>query len=456
MGTRRGKPPTRRPSRGPSAEKLPEPRLAQPRAASGEVTAEELQSSNEELTTREALLDMERQARKRAEQADRIKDEFLAKVSHELRAPLNAIASWLNVLRAGGIDEATLQRALAAIERGVESQARLIEELLDYSRMVAGKLQLAPRQMDLVPVAEAATAAIRTAAEAKGIRLRLAGESKAAMVHGDPDRLHQVFWNLLSNAVKFTPRGGRVEVWIGRVGTFLHVRVSDTGAGILRDFLPHVFERFRQAEGMASRRQDGLGLGLAIVKELVELHGGTVRADSLGEGQGTTVTVALPIPVLLMEPAEGEAETSAKAPRPETARDEEGRTALEGVRLLVVEDEADSRAMLVTVLERCGAEVNAAASAGEAMKALQRATPDVLVCDIGLPGEDGHDLIRKVRAIEAKKGGRIPALALTAYAEAADRRKAMAAGFDSYLSKPVSPAELVARVAVLAGPRGLR
>jgi two-component system CheB/CheR fusion protein len=398
---------------------------------------------------REALLAAEA-ARRRAEDADRAKDEFVATLSHELRGPLSAMVGWIHVLRSVGVDEATRERGRAAIERGVKTQARLIEDLLDYSRMVTGKLQLAPRLMDLVPVAAAAIEVIRPAAEAKEIRLELASESKAAMVHGDPDRLQQVLWNLVSNAVKFTPRGGRVEVWIGRVGGSLHLRVRDTGQGIPRDFLPQVFERFRQAEGTPNRSKTGLGLGLAIVKQLVELHGGTVQAESPGEGRGATFTVALPIPPLLMENTDGDP-GAFEPSRPETAWPELDRTALEGLRLLVVEDEADARELLVTVFEQCGAKVSAVASAAEAMESLQRATPNVLVCDIGLPDEDGYELIRKVRALQTAQGVRIPALALTAYAGSEDRGKALAAGFDLHVSKPAAPAELVAKVALLAG-----
>lgn len=403
---------------------------------------------------RAALLSMEQQARKRAEQADRIKDEFVATLSHELRGPLNAIEGWVHILRMGGIDQATAERGMAAIDRGVKAQTRLIEELLDYSRMATGKLHLSPRLIDLVLATGAAVEAVRSAMEAKEIQFELVTESPTAMVLGDPDRVQQVLWNLLSNAVKFTPRGGRVEVWIGCVGTYLHFRVSDSGQGISREFLPHVFERFRQADGMQRRTHGGLGLGLSIVKELVELHGGTVAADSPGDGQGTSVTVSLPIPPLLLEPKGSEAAAPLEPSRPETTWTELGPTMLQGVRLLVVEDEADSRDMLVAAFEQCGARVSAAASAGEAMEVLQRAPPDVIVCDVGLPGEDGHEWIRKVRALQGERGDRIPALALTAYAGPEDRRKALAAGFDLYLSKPAAPAELVAKVAALACARG--
>jgi CheY-like chemotaxis protein len=246
-----------------------------------------------------------------------------------------------------------------------------------------------------------------------------------------------------------------VEIWIGRVATTLHVRVIDTGQGISREFLPHVFERFRQSDGTSRRTQGGLGLGLAIVKELVELHGGTVQAESPGEAQGATLTVVLPVPPLLIEPKGGEPEDSTE-PRPATTGAEMDRAALEGVRLLVVENDADSRELLATVFKQCGAKVSAAASAAEAIDEWQRATLDVLVCDIGLPGEDGHELIRKVRTLEMERGGRIPALALTAYAGAEDRAKALAAGFDLHMPKPAAPAELVTRVALLAGARGGR
>jgi CheY-like chemotaxis protein len=327
-----------------------------------------------------------------------------------------------------------------------------MEDLLDYSSVVAGKLTLSPKPSDLVQVTGAAIEAVRSAAEAKGLRLELSTDAEVALVHGDPDRLQQVLWNVLSNAVKFTPWGGRVEVWIGRVGDSLQVRVSDTGQGISRDFLPHVFERFRQQDGTSRRLQGGLGLGLAIVKELVELHGGTVRVDSPGEGQGATVTVALPVPPWSTEPGDGDpvALLGSRPERDWTVRD---RAVLKDLRLLVVEDDPDSREMLVLVFERSGATVTAAASAGEAMEAMRRATPDLLVCDIGLPGEDGLELIRKVRALEAERGGRIPALALTAYSGRMNRETAQAAGFDQQVSKPVVPAELVAQAALLAGSR---
>jgi CheY-like chemotaxis protein len=270
-------------------------------------------------------------------------------------------------------------------------------------------------------------------------------------VLGDSDRLQQVVWNLVSNAVKFTPRGGRVEVWIGRVGTALQLRVSDTGQGISPDFLPHVFERFRQATGGPRRGQTGLGLGLSIVKQLVELHGGTVEADSPGEGKGATFTVALPIPALLAASAGAEpVELPGEPAGFGVASAAQNRTILDGVRMVVVEDIADDREMLVALFERSGAHVSATASAREAMEILEREIPDVVVCDVGLPGEDGHELMSKIRALGAEKGSRVPGLALTAHVGPGDRQKALAAGFDSHVGKPAAPAELVAIVAALA------
>ena len=402
-------------------------------------------------TERDALLEREQIARRQAEQADRIKDEFVATLSHELRGPLNAMVGWVHVLKESGIDDATRERGRAAIERGVHTQSRLIEELLDYSRTVAGKLSLAQRLVDVVPVAQAAVDAIRTATEAKQIFLELVREPGPAIVLGDPDRLQQVLWNVLSNAVKFTPRQGRVTLWIGRVGTDLHIRVSDTGHGISAEFLPHVFERFRQQEGARSRTQSGLGLGLSIAKQLVELHGGTIGADSAGPDRGATITVTLPIPPLLMEPKGAtEADVPQEPTASERAWEETERTTLSGVRVLVVEDDPDGREMLVTAFEHCGAQVSEAASAPEAMETFRRAMPDVVVSDIGLPGEDGYALMARIRGLSAADGGRVPALALTAYAGAEDRRKALAAGFHMHVPKPADPAALVAKVAALA------
>jgi CheY-like chemotaxis protein len=345
---------------------------------------------------------------------------------------------------------------LAAINRGIKAQARLIADLLDHSRIVTGKLQISCRLVDLATIAEAAVESMRAAAQAKDMALELWRDPRAAIVLGDPDRLQQVLWNLVSNAVKFTPRGGRVQVWVGRVGTSVHLRVTDTGQGIGEDFLPHVFERFRQAESSARRSQPGLGLGLAIVRQLVELHGGTVTAESAGEGRGATFTIVLPVPALLMHPKGAESVdvggidlTAPAEPAPEPAR-----TLLDGLSVLVVEDDADSRESLVKVLEQYGARGTGAATAREAIQALEVAVPDVLVSDIGMAGEDGYALIRKVRTLPAERGGRLPALAVTAYGEERDRLKAISAGFQAHVAKPVGPVELVMEVARLAGRTG--
>jgi two-component system CheB/CheR fusion protein len=407
---------------------------------------------------REALLTLEQVARARAEVADHLKDEFVATVSHELRGPLTAMVGWMHILTSGEekLDPAMLASGLAAINRGIKAQARLIADLLDHSRMVTGKVQIIPRLIDLATLAEAAVESVRTAAKAKDITLEVWRDPRAAIILGDRDRMQQVLWNLVSNAVKFTPQGGKVQVWVGRVGNSVHLRITDTGQGIREDFLPHVFERFRQADSSARRSQPGLGLGLAIVRQLVELHGGTVEAQSAGEGTGATFTMILPIPALLMQPTGAEVQEagSLDLAAPAVAAPEPERTLLTGLSVLVVEDDADSRESLVKVLEQYGARGTGAASAREAMQALEVAVPNVLVSDIGMAGEDGYDLIRKVRTLPAERGGRLPALAVTAYGEERDRLKAISAGFQAHVAKPVAPRELVIEVARLAGRTG--
>jgi two-component system, chemotaxis family, CheB/CheR fusion protein len=401
---------------------------------------------------REKVLALETEARRRAEETDRIKDEFVATLSHELRGPLGSIAGWVHVLQSRDTDEATAAQARAAIERGVRAQVRMIDELLDYSRMAKGKLRLAQLPTDLVEVTKAALLAVQAAAAAKEISLAFTSDAGRAVILGDRDRLQQIAWNLLSNAVKFTPRGGRVSVAVRSVRSQMALCVSDNGKGIAPAFLPHVFERFRQAEGRPSRSEQGLGLGLAIVRNLVELHGGTVRAESPGESQGSTFTATFPVPTLLLDTVRGEdAEPSAGAPLTDLRWGDPDRRPLEGVRLLVVEDDADSRQMLGAVFEQAGADVRHASSAQEALEEIAQALPDVLTCDIGLPGEDGFALIRRVRDLPPERGGRVPALALTAYARQEDCAKALASGFEVYLGKPAAPAELVRSVAALAG-----
>jgi signal transduction histidine kinase/ActR/RegA family two-component response regulator len=391
------------------------------------------------------LLQQAEHERQRAEMATRAKDEFLATLSHELRTPLTSILGWARMLQVGGIDERGRQQALATIERNAKLEVQLLEDLLDVSRIAAGKLQLDLRPVDLGAVILAAADVIRPAAEAKEIRLETEVDPSAGAVLGDPDRLQQVFWNLLSNAVKFTPRRGRVVVIQRRVENGVEVRVRDTGRGIGPEFLPFVFDRFRQAEkGSTTRTQRGLGLGLAIVRHLVELHGGSVAAESPGEGHGATFTVVLPV----------------IGPRVEAAGEpkafDEPAASLAGLRILLVEDEADTRELLTVILERAGAAVTVVASASDALRALEQSagTPaayTMLVADIGLPGEDGYALVHRLRQLPPERGGGIPALALTAYATAQDRRRALTAGFHTHLTKPADPAEIIAAVARLAG-----
>ena len=411
---------------------------------------EDRTDSKVEEIGRVSILALEHAARERAEAADHLKDEFVATVSHELRGPLTVIAGWINVLAGskGHLDEATLARALGAIDRGVKTQSRLISDLLDHARILSGKVKLDRAPIDLLTVAEAAVEGVRAAAEAKDITIEVAGDHATSLVLGDFDRMQQVLWNLFFNAVKFTPRGGRVTIWTGRVETHVHLTVTDTGQGIGAPFLAHVFERFRQEDGQPSHTQAGLGLGLTLVRELVELHGGTVKAESAGEGLGATFTVELPIPALLREPATGvgRAPTAVVPDAPASECDR-----LDGLSVLVVDDDADVRDALAGVLERCGAKVRAAAGTREAMTAVREAVPDVLVSDLGMPGDDGYELIRQVRMLPPHGGGAIPALAVSAYARESDLRKALAAGFRVHLAKPVAATELVNEVARAAG-----
>jgi PAS domain S-box-containing protein len=376
--------------------------------------------------------------------ANRAKDEFLAVMSHELRTPLTAVLGWTQMLRSRKDDVGVREKGLEVIERNARSLAQLIEDVLDVSRILTGKLTLHRREVELVGVVQAAVEVVRPRAEQKGVALvvELAAGSATGpgQVLGDPGRLQQVFWNLLVNAVKFTPAGGRVEVRLERGETEWRVRVKDTGQGIRAEALPHLFERFWQADGSSTREHGGLGLGLAIVRHLAELHGGLVEAESAGPGQGATFTVRLPVPVLLPVPESVAAQVEGVAPL----------TRLDGVRVLLVEDAPDARELLTLLLRERGAEVQAAASAREAMERLGAALPDVLVSDIGLPGEDGHSLLKRVREWAEAKDQWIPAIALTAYAGAEDARRAYRAGFQVHMAKPLEPEALVASVARLA------
>jgi signal transduction histidine kinase/CheY-like chemotaxis protein len=378
-----------------------------------------------------------RQARLQAEQSNRLKDEFLATVSHELRTPLNAILGWAQVLQNSQIGEAQRVTALATIERNARSQSQLIDDILDVSRIITGKLRLSVRAVDLENVITAAINAIRPAAEAKNIRLQTLLDPDAGPISGDPDRLQQIIWNLLSNAIKFTPKGGRIQTRLERVNSHVEIVITDTGKGIEPEFLPYVFDRFRQSDGSTTRRHGGLGLGLAIVCELVELHGGTVSVSSKGEGEGATFTVSLPLLPIRREP-------ESDVPRVHPAA--EGSGAL----LNCPPELSDLRVLLAS----CGAIVTTASSAAVAFKLVQNERFDMLVSDIGMPEEDGFSLIRKIRGLPVEQGGNLPAIALTAYARTEDRIQSLLAGFQMHMPKPVENTELMTAVATLAGRTG--
>ncbi len=383
-------------------------------------------------------IDAERAAREQAELASRAKEEFLATVSHELRTPLTAILGWTRLLQGGKLDAAAAARALDTVDRNARLQTRLIDDILDVSRIITGKLRVETTPLDLAPVVEAATLALRPAADAKGVTLELAPDrgARELRVRGDAARLQQVVWNLVSNAVKFTPRGGRVTVRLGVDREQAVLEVRDTGPGIRADFMPYLFDRFRQADSSSTRAHGGLGLGLAIVRHILELHGGTIRASSDGPDTGSVFVVRLPLT--------SEAPLARGPGRTQVAAD-----ALAGVRVLLVDDAEDARELIVMALESYGAHVTAVESAEDALVALARRETDVLISDIGLPGADGYALMQKVRALPPAEGGDIPAAALTAYVGAEDGRRALAAGYHRHIAKPVDPAELALTIAGL-------
>jgi len=393
------------------------------------------------------LLDSEREARGEAERASRMKDEFLATLSHELRTPLSAVLGWAQVLRRGKLDAGGVAEGLDVIERNARAQAQIIEDLLDMSRIISGRLRLDVQLVKIAEVIEEALATVRPAAEAKGIRIQTLLDPRAGPVRGDPARLQQVVWNLLSNAIKFTPRGGRVQVALERINSHLEISISDSGQGIEPEFLPIVFERFRQADQTTTRRHGGLGLGLALVKQFVELHGGSVEVKSAGRGSGSTFVVQLPLAVV----HEARLETDFH-PRAARALPLGGSgISLGGVRVLIVDDEPDARALLRRLLEDSGAEVSTTGSANEALDTLEHFRPHVVVSDIGMPERDGYELIQDIRSRGPARGGGVPAIALTAFARSEDRTRALLAGYQMHVAKPVEPSELVASVASLAG-----
>jgi len=407
--------------------------LGQPGSALAVVT--EITDRKAVEAERAALLARERLARSEAEKANQAKDQFLATLSHELRTPLNSLRLWAGVLRQQPLDPATLAKAVDTIDRNAALQAQLIDDLLDISRIASGKLRLEMRPLDLRSVIESAVETVRAAADDKGLKIARALDSDVGPIMGDATRLQQVLWNLLTNALKFTPRGGRVEVLLRRRGGHAELRVQDTGQGIAPDLLPRIFDRFRQGDSSTTRVQGGLGLGLAIARQLVELHGGGIKAESPGEGQGTTMTVVLP----LAHRAVGEPARSSARHEPS-----EMTSILAGVRVLFVDDDADAREACAMSLSWAGASVVTAASVAEALRALQREWPDVLVSDIGMPGEDGLSLIDRVRRLElAHGGGPVPAVALTAYASDEDAVRILAAGYQVHVKKPIEPFVLV-------------
>jgi signal transduction histidine kinase/ActR/RegA family two-component response regulator len=384
---------------------------------------------------RAALLEAERAARGQAERATLLMDQFLATVSHELRTPLSAILGWTQMLRTGTLGPEKQDRALATVERNALTQAHLVEDLLDVSRIITGKLAMEMEQTDLAAAVAAAVDTVRPTAHAKGVRLTVDIDATSTMVNGDSTRLQQVVWNLLSNAVKFTPAGGDVSLRVSVSGDFVEVRVKDSGIGIAAEFLPHVFDRFRQADGSSTRRRGGLGLGLSIVHHVIEAHGGSVTAASAGTNQGSTFTFRIP---------SVRARSYGTVPPPSTST-----ISLKGMTILVVDDEDDTREFVRNLLEQNGAHVIVAASAADAIASVQRDLPDLLLSDLGMPDEDGFSLIRRVRALPSDRGGQIPSVALSAYARSEDRTRAMLAGFQNHVPKPVVPNELLAVLASL-------
>ncbi|HEX6243383.1 MAG TPA: PAS domain S-box protein [Polyangiales bacterium] len=385
-----------------------------------------------------------RDARDKAEQVTRLKDEFLATVSHELRTPLSAILGWGRILQQGGLEHEKARHAIDAIVRNAMAQQQIVDDLLDVSRIISGKLRLDVDLVDINSVLTSAIDVVRPAADAKGVVLQPVLNPDAGLIKGDAARLQQVFWNLLTNAVKFTPRGGRVQISLRRVNSSVQIEVLDNGAGIDAEFLPHVFERFSQADSSRSRSRGGLGLGLSIVKHLIELHGGTVTAHSDGLGKGSVFAVRIPI-VPVRSPIQQSEHRISHAP------DVSYPAELSGLKVLVLDDEQDAREVVQLVLQQGGAHVTVASTVAEALEAVRTFRPDVVVSDIGLPEEDGYVFISKLRALSREDGGRTPAVALTAYARAEDRRRALVAGFQNHAAKPIEPQELVMVVANLAG-----
>jgi len=419
--------------------------LLQQKATSLESEVKERRQVEERLRL---ALSGEQIARAEAETANRLKDEFLATVSHEIRTPLNAIIGWSHLLRSGRLDEAGTTRAIETIDRNAKTQAQLIEDILDVSRVITGKLRLRNEPVDIASVINAAIDSVQLAIESKDLHLEVTLDPSARHTFGDNGRLQQVVWNLLSNAIKFTRTGGRIKIKVKRAEGNMQLRVSDTGHGISPDFLPFIFERFRQADGTSTRSHGGLGLGLAIVRHLVELHGGSIKADSAGVGQGATFTITLPL-----------APQSRSQRKKVTGRLRAEEVSLghftsfpllDGVKVLLVDNDADTLQVVRAMLDGSKAIVETAASVSEAMEMLVWYDPHVLVSDLAMPEEDGYSLIRKVRALGANKGRQVPAIALTSYVRVEDRARALAAGFNMFVPKPLQPDELITAIVNLA------
>ncbi|CAN5919996.1 ATP-binding protein [soil metagenome] len=393
--------------------------------------------------------DAERAARAEVERVSLMKDEFLATLSHELRTPLNAVLGWAEMLLMKAGEDPELRRGLETIARNARSHAQMIEDLLDMNRIVSGKIRLDVQGVDLPGIVDAAIDSARPSVEAKSIHLLKTLDPAAGPIFGDPHRIQQVIWNLLSNAVKFTPKGGRIDVVLRRVNSHVEITVTDTGIGIPADFLPHLWERFRQADASTTRKYGGLGLGLSIVKQLVELHGGTVRAESAGPGAGSTFIVALPLRAVRVE------EERRSHPTAHTAVVKPSDIVLAGIKVLVVDDDADARRLIEALLREADATVSIAASADEALRVLGQFLPDVIVSDIGMPERDGYQFMRAVRGRTPAEGGRTPAIALTAFARSEDRTRALLAGYQVHIAKPIEPHELIVTIASLTGRTGL-
>lgn len=396
------------------------------------------------LSEREQILESERAARSEAERLGHMKDEFLATLSHELRTPLNAIQGWATLLRQHGVTREDHERGLETIERNVRAQGQIINDLLDMSRIISGKVHLEVQPLQLHEVIHNAIETVRQSATAKHIRIMPLLDSSIGVVRGDPNRLQQVLWNLLSNAVKFTPSGGRIQVVLERVNSHVEIVVEDSGVGIRAEFLPYVFDRFRQGDPSTSRRFGGLGLGLSIVKSLIELHGGSVRVKSPGENQGSTFVVALPISHI-----QEDTQRLKRLPTPSDPLEAIELPRLEGVKVLIVDDEPDGRGLVARILEGRGAQPACASNATEALALLQQDVFDVLLSDIGMPDIDGYELIRRVRALDPARPGPIPAIAVTAYARPEDRQRSLLAGYQMHLAKPVEAREIVAAISSL-------